>query len=197
MDGSATARHASLALGGGQALASLWRGVLASEPSFDAVSDGIERRLSDREPLTVVSDPALITASLIGQPEQRRLVCGSGGADFGEGHRIMATPAFVEGRTSARRKAASTSRGASTSFHWESAATIRARLSDTAKFGQQRVAAPGREQPRQRLCLFGKRLEIMLENGDSEHPIHKVLGTTPRADLPRVRESGSSSQGVR
>ena len=48
MDGSAAARHASLALGRGQALASLWRGALASEPSFDAVSDGIERLTADR-----------------------------------------------------------------------------------------------------------------------------------------------------
>ena len=35
-----------------------------------SVSDGIERRLSDREPLNVVSDPTLIAASLIGQREQ-------------------------------------------------------------------------------------------------------------------------------
>ena len=79
MDGSAAARHASLALGRGQALGSLWRGGLASEASFDAVSDGIEHRLSDREPLNVVSDPTPIAASLIGQREQDAGIQGSKG----------------------------------------------------------------------------------------------------------------------
>ena len=59
------------------------------------------------------------------------------------------------------------------------------RLGNAAELREQGVA-PRSQQPVERGGFFGVRLPKQLDRRDGEHPVHEILGTTPRSDPASV-----------